>query len=109
MKPPQTTAHSPRFSIDRTSQTAVVATVSASVTRARDQLSGSFTLKPGLFEFDLGDLVIFVARRRRELDLVALDAADQRPAERRGIADPAVLGVCLGLADDLVFDLLVLV
>ena len=59
-----------------------------------------------LDELDLLDLVIAVARRRRHLDLVADLAADQRPAERRIVADPPVLGVGLGLADQLVSDLL---
>src|SRR3546814_8160688 len=58
-------------------------------------------------EFDLGHQIIFVARGHGHLDLVVELAADQRAAERRIIADPAVLGVGLGLSDDLVFDQLV--
>src|SRR5436190_22261530 len=54
-------------------------------------------------EFDLLDLVIAVAGRRRDFDLVALLAPDQRSAERRIVADPPVLGVGFGLADELVF------
>src|SRR3546814_7306868 len=50
-------------------------------------------------EFDLGHQIIFVARGHGHLDLVVELAADQRAAERRIIADPAVLGVGLGLSD----------
>ena len=61
--------------------------------RARDRRSD---------EFDLLDLVITVAGRGRDLDLLAHRAADQRPPERRIVADPADLRVGLGLADELV-------
>src|SRR4029078_9685807 len=60
----------------------------------------------GSDELDLLDLVVTVAGGRRDLDLVALLAPDQRPAERRIVADPPILGVGLGLADQLVPDLL---
>src|SRR4051812_8203191 len=55
-------------------------------------------------EFDLLDRVIAIARRRRDLDLVAHRAADQRAPQRGIVADPADAGVRLGLADDLIFD-----
>src|SRR5687767_4463414 len=45
--------------------------------------------EPRLDEFDRLDLVIALARRRRHLDLVADLAADQRPPERRVVADPS--------------------
>ena len=54
----------------------------------------------------LADLVIAVARRGRDLDLLALLAADERAAERRIVADPPHLRVRFGLADELVLHLL---
>src|SRR3546814_4403928 len=58
-------------------------------------------------EFDLGHQIIFVARGHGDFDLVVDTAADQRAAERRIIADLAILRVGFGLADDLVTDGLV--
>src|ERR1043165_1289455 len=111
MKPPQTVAHSCRPTRLTTSQAAAVTAAMAMVRRALAQLAGGriggAPQDPSSAELDLPDLVIFVARRRREFDLLALHPADQRPAERRGVADPARLGVGLGLADDLIFDLVV--
>src|SRR5688500_12879531 len=108
MKPPPNAAWASRPAREASSQAAAVTAEMASVTRAECQLSGGLTgdsrelPKAGSDELDLLDHIIAVARRRRHLDLVADRAADQRAAERRGITDPADLGVRLGLADDLV-------
>src|SRR6202163_4117580 len=51
--------------------------------------------------FQLDDLVGLGAARRDDLDLRAFLLADQRAGERRGDGNPALLGVGLGLADDL--------
>ena len=104
MKPPQIAADlRPAQQADASSQAAVVTAARTIVTRAACQRSGGLNSD----ELDLLDSIIFVARRHRDFDLVADDAADQRAAERRDIADPADLGVGLGLADDLVLDRLV--
>src|SRR5690349_9117675 len=52
--------------------------------RVSPQLRRPFMTAPGSDELDLLDLVIFVARRGRDLDVVADRAADQGPAQRRG-------------------------
>src|SRR6202044_4244682 len=57
-------------------------------------------LRP-LLPLQLNDFIRLGAARRDDLDLRAFLLADQRPGERRGDRDPALLGVGLGLADDL--------
>src|SRR5688572_22896537 len=95
MNPPRIAASTSRPSSQRIRKAAVVTAARPSVTRAARQLSGVLT---GSDELDLLDHIIFVAGRRRDLDLVADAPADQGAAERRGIADPAHPGVGLGLA-----------
>ena len=93
------------------SQQPTVTTAMPAVTRASLQLSDGLMLggdgSGGSNELDLLDLVIFVARGRGKFDLLADLAADQGPAERRIEADSPVAGVRLNLANQLVFDLLI--
>ena len=54
-----------------------------------------------LLPLDLHDLIGLGAAGRDHLDLGALLLADQRAGERRGDGNLALLGIRLGLADDL--------
>src|SRR5579859_1036017 len=60
-----------------------------------------------LFPLDLDDFIGFRPAGRDDLHLRALFLTDQRAGERRCNGDPALLGVGLGLADDLPDRLLV--
>src|SRR5258708_17826410 len=82
--------------------------------RVTDDRYGYFLIRPPssvtrspLFPLQLDDLIGLGAAGGDDLDLGAFLLADQRAGQRRGDGDLALLGVGLGLADDLPHRLLV--